>query len=161
MDPVFRTRGLRGDLRSRMGLGHRLHGSQRTDQPMGKALAVSRPRSSPPSTGGAWGLDRGIMPVPSRMEPNLRHYRRVTSGSATCHRLARACRRRSRERYVNGCGFDLAAERFAPEVIALAARDGSIRQVADGLAFPNGMLVTADNRTRNCHEQDCYLDVER
>jgi hypothetical protein len=75
--------------------------------------------------------------------------------------LARACRRRSRERYVNGCGFDLAAERFVPEVIALAARDGSIRQVADGLAFPYGMLVTADNRTRNCHEQDCYLDVER
>jgi sugar lactone lactonase YvrE len=28
-----------------------------------------------------------------------------------------------------------------------AWRDGSVRQVADGLAFPNGMLVTADNRT--------------
>ena len=32
--------------------------------------------------------------------------------------------------------FDLmAGERFAPGVIALAARDGSVRQVADGLAF--------------------------
>jgi sugar lactone lactonase YvrE len=50
--------------------------------------------------------------------------------------------------YVNGGGFDLmAGEPLAPGVIALAARDGSVRQVADGLAFPNGMLVTADNRT--------------
>jgi sugar lactone lactonase YvrE len=48
--------------------------------------------------------------------------------------------------YVNGGGFDLmAGEPFAAGVIALAARDGSVHQVADGLAFPNGMLVTADN----------------
>jgi sugar lactone lactonase YvrE len=41
----------------------------------------------------------------------------------------------------------MAGVQFAAGVIALAARDGSVRQVADGLAFPNGMLVTADNRT--------------
>src|SRR5262249_57288667 len=35
----------------------------------------------------------------------------------------------------------------APGVIALVTRDGSTRQVADGLAFPNGMLVTDDNAT--------------
>jgi sugar lactone lactonase YvrE len=50
--------------------------------------------------------------------------------------------------YVNGGGFDLSAgEPFAPGVIALVTQDGSTRQVADGLAFPNGMLVTADNAT--------------
>jgi sugar lactone lactonase YvrE len=50
--------------------------------------------------------------------------------------------------YVNGGGFDLmAGEPFAPGVIALAAPDGSARQVADGLAFPNGMLVMPDGST--------------
>jgi sugar lactone lactonase YvrE len=50
--------------------------------------------------------------------------------------------------YVNGGGFDLmAGEPFAPGIIALVRPDGSARRVADGLAFPNGMLVTADNST--------------
>ena len=50
--------------------------------------------------------------------------------------------------YVNGGGFDLmAGEPFAPGVIVLAAPDGSARQVADGLAFPNGMLVMPDGST--------------
>jgi sugar lactone lactonase YvrE len=50
--------------------------------------------------------------------------------------------------YVNGGGFDLAAgEPFSPGVIALVTSDGSVRQVADDLAFPNGMLVSADNST--------------
>src|SRR4029450_6748234 len=31
--------------------------------------------------------------------------------------------------------------------IALAPPDGSARQVADGVAFPNGMVVTPDNAT--------------
>src|SRR5262245_13326322 len=50
--------------------------------------------------------------------------------------------------YVNGGGFNLAAgEPFAPGIIALVTPDGSARQVADGIAFPNGMAVTADNAT--------------
>src|SRR5436305_11697176 len=50
--------------------------------------------------------------------------------------------------YVNGGGFDLmAGEEFAPGIIALVSPDGSARQVADGRAFPNGMLVTPDNST--------------
>jgi sugar lactone lactonase YvrE len=50
--------------------------------------------------------------------------------------------------YVNGGGFDMmAGEAPAPGMIALVAPDGSARLVADGLAFPNGMLVTADNST--------------
>jgi sugar lactone lactonase YvrE len=50
--------------------------------------------------------------------------------------------------YVNGGGFDLmAGEAFAPGIVALVTPDGSARQVADGIAFPNGMLVTPDNAT--------------
>jgi sugar lactone lactonase YvrE len=39
--------------------------------------------------------------------------------------------------YVNG----------GPGIIALVTADGSARQVADGIAFPNGMIVTPDNTT--------------
>ena len=50
--------------------------------------------------------------------------------------------------YVNGGGFNLmAGEPFAPGVVTLVTPDDSARQVADGLAFPNGMLVTRDNET--------------
>jgi sugar lactone lactonase YvrE len=50
--------------------------------------------------------------------------------------------------YVNGGGFDLmAGEEFAPGIVALVSPDGSARQVADGIAFPNGMLVTPDGAT--------------
>jgi sugar lactone lactonase YvrE len=50
--------------------------------------------------------------------------------------------------YVNGGGFDLmAGEEFAPGIIELVTPDGSARQVADGIAFPNGMAVTPDNST--------------
>jgi sugar lactone lactonase YvrE len=50
--------------------------------------------------------------------------------------------------YVNGGGFDLmAGEEFAPGIVALVTPDGSARQVADGIAFPNGMVVTPDNST--------------
>ncbi|HET8912228.1 MAG TPA: SMP-30/gluconolactonase/LRE family protein [Ktedonobacteraceae bacterium] len=43
--------------------------------------------------------------------------------------------------YINGGGFD------TPGIIALVTPDRSVRQVADGLAFPNGMVVTPDNKT--------------
>ncbi len=39
--------------------------------------------------------------------------------------------------YVNG----------GPGIIAVVSPDDSVRQVADGIAFPNGMAVTPDNRT--------------
>jgi sugar lactone lactonase YvrE len=49
--------------------------------------------------------------------------------------------------YVNGgCDFE-PAEGEAPGIIALVAPDGSVRQVADGIAFPNGMAVSPDNST--------------
>jgi sugar lactone lactonase YvrE len=50
--------------------------------------------------------------------------------------------------YVNGSGFNpLAGEEFRPGGVTLVAPDGTVRPVADDLAFPNGMAVTADNAT--------------
>ncbi len=50
--------------------------------------------------------------------------------------------------YVNSPGFDLmAGEKFVPGTILLVTPDGSARQAADGIAFPNGMAVTPDNST--------------
>jgi sugar lactone lactonase YvrE len=49
--------------------------------------------------------------------------------------------------YVNGgCDFQ-PGEGDAPGIIALVTPDGSARRVADGIAFPNGMVVTPDNST--------------
>lgn len=49
--------------------------------------------------------------------------------------------------YVNNVGFDFPAGAFAPGSLALVTPDGTARQVAEGLAFPNGMAVTPDNAT--------------
>jgi sugar lactone lactonase YvrE len=50
--------------------------------------------------------------------------------------------------YVNSIGFDfMGGQDPAPGIIALVTPDGSVRQVAEGLAFPNGMVVTPDNAT--------------
>ncbi|PWT76550.1 MAG: gluconolaconase [Chloroflexi bacterium] len=49
--------------------------------------------------------------------------------------------------YINNQGFDFPGGEFAPGIIALLTPDGTTRQVADGIAFPNGMAVTPDNRT--------------
>jgi sugar lactone lactonase YvrE len=50
--------------------------------------------------------------------------------------------------YVNGAGFNpMVGEDFRPGSVFLVAVDGSVRQVADDIAFPNGMAVTADNST--------------
>lgn len=50
--------------------------------------------------------------------------------------------------YVNRAGFDpMAGEEFRPGTVVLVATDGSVREVADDLAFPNGMAVSADNAT--------------
>jgi sugar lactone lactonase YvrE len=49
--------------------------------------------------------------------------------------------------YVNG-GVDFdPGEGNAPGIIALVTPDGSVRRVADGIAFPNGMAITPDNST--------------
>ncbi|MBD7993898.1 SMP-30/gluconolactonase/LRE family protein [Arthrobacter sp. Sa2CUA1] len=49
--------------------------------------------------------------------------------------------------YVNGIGYDYAGEPQETGVIALVRPDGSVEKVAEGLSFPNGMLVSADGNT--------------
>ena len=47
--------------------------------------------------------------------------------------------------YVNGVGFDMmAGDEPTTGQIAVIDQDGSVRKVADDLAFPNGMAVVAD-----------------
>ena len=49
--------------------------------------------------------------------------------------------------YVNTIGFDFPGGEFAPGLIVLATPDGNVREVADSLAFPNGMAITPDGGT--------------
>jgi len=49
--------------------------------------------------------------------------------------------------YVGTIGFDFPGGEFAPGSLVLVSPDGSARVVTDDLAFPNGMVVTPDNRT--------------
>ncbi|MEZ2332802.1 SMP-30/gluconolactonase/LRE family protein [Mesorhizobium sp. RCC_202] len=50
--------------------------------------------------------------------------------------------------YVNGGGPEPApGEHFGPGTIVLITPDGTVRQVAEDIAFANGMAVTPDNRT--------------
>jgi sugar lactone lactonase YvrE len=49
--------------------------------------------------------------------------------------------------YIGNIGFDFPGGEFAPGTLALVTPDGSARQVADSLAFPNGIVVTPDNST--------------
>jgi sugar lactone lactonase YvrE len=55
--------------------------------------------------------------------------------------------------YVNTINFDfMGGGEFAPGLIALVTPDGEVSQVADGMQFPNGMIVTPDNSTLICAE---------
>ena len=49
--------------------------------------------------------------------------------------------------YLNGGNDFYPDEGIAPGFIAEIRPDGTVRQVADGIAFPNGMAVTEDNST--------------
>jgi sugar lactone lactonase YvrE len=49
--------------------------------------------------------------------------------------------------YVNNIGFDFPDGEVRPGVLAMVTPDGSARQMADDVAFPNGMVVTPDNST--------------
>jgi sugar lactone lactonase YvrE len=46
--------------------------------------------------------------------------------------------------YLNCINFAFPAGAFAPGIIALVTPEGAVQQVADDLAFPNGMAVTPD-----------------
>ncbi|MBZ5525903.1 MAG: SMP-30/gluconolactonase/LRE family protein [Acidobacteriia bacterium] len=48
--------------------------------------------------------------------------------------------------YIGNVGYDFPGE-FATGILAMVRPDGSARQVAEGLSFANGMVVTPDNST--------------
>jgi sugar lactone lactonase YvrE len=50
-------------------------------------------------------------------------------------------------RRVGNAGFEFPGAEFAPGTIALLTPDGTARQDADGIAFPNGMAVIPHNST--------------
>jgi sugar lactone lactonase YvrE len=49
--------------------------------------------------------------------------------------------------YVNNIGFHFGTEEATSGTVVLVTPDGSARQVAADVAFPNGMVVTPDNAT--------------
>jgi sugar lactone lactonase YvrE len=49
--------------------------------------------------------------------------------------------------YVNNIGYQFPGGEPAPGLIAVATPDGTVRQVAGDVQFPNGMAVTADDST--------------
>jgi sugar lactone lactonase YvrE len=49
--------------------------------------------------------------------------------------------------YIGNLGFNFPEGAFAPGSLVLVTPNGEARQVADGCAFPNGMVVTPDNST--------------
>jgi sugar lactone lactonase YvrE len=49
--------------------------------------------------------------------------------------------------YVNGGGRNQSGAAVGPGMVALVTPEGSVRQVAEGIAFPNGMAVTPDGST--------------
>jgi sugar lactone lactonase YvrE len=50
--------------------------------------------------------------------------------------------------YVNGAGFDpMSGGTPKPGGVTLISASGTVREVADGIAFPNGMAITSDDAT--------------
>jgi len=49
--------------------------------------------------------------------------------------------------YLNNIAFDFPGGSFRPGFASVVTPDGTVRQVADGFGFPNGMVVTPDDST--------------
>ncbi|MGW9030596.1 SMP-30/gluconolactonase/LRE family protein [Streptomyces sp. NPDC055722] len=49
--------------------------------------------------------------------------------------------------YINTIGFDFPGGEFAPGLIVLVTPEGNVNQIADDLAFPNGMAISPDGAT--------------
>jgi sugar lactone lactonase YvrE len=88
--------------------------------------------------------------------PRRRLLRRESDGSLAQHAdLARVSKKPWNDivaddrgnAYVNSIGFDFPGGEFAPGLVVLVTPDGSTGQVADGLAFPNGMAITPGGGT--------------
>jgi sugar lactone lactonase YvrE len=89
----------------------------------------------------------------TRVEPDGARVRHSDLDGITPHGISEITVDGRGNIYVNSINFDFAdfgeviGSGQAPGKIALVTPDGTAREVADGLAFPNGMVVTPDNRT--------------
>ncbi|GHE48082.1 gluconolaconase [Streptosporangium violaceochromogenes] len=119
--------------------------------PDGGHEVVARVDSLPLCT--AWQADGRLMIVDSRRGALLR---REPDGSLVPHADLSGLGRGWNDIvvggrgdvYVNRIGFDmLAGGEFAPGSVVHVGPDGSAREVAGDIAFPNGMAVTRDNAT--------------
>ncbi|WP_433238716.1 SMP-30/gluconolactonase/LRE family protein [Actinomadura nitritigenes] len=117
--------------------------------PDGRCEVVARVKSLPLCT--AWLPDGGLLLVDS---PVGRLLRQDGDGTRTVHAdLGRTgwndiVADGRGNAYVNRAGFDpMAGEEFRPGSVFLAAPDGTVREVAGDVAFPNGMAVTPDGST--------------
>lgn len=155
MDEVRTLVGGRGLVESPRWHGDRLYFSDWTAGevvavgPDGASEVVARVESLPLCT--AW-LPDGRMVIVSSADGRL--LRRETDGSLATHAdLGRpgwndVVADGRGNVYVNRPGFDpMAGEEFAPGAVALVRPDGSVREVADGIEFPNGMAVTPGDST--------------
>jgi len=89
------------------------------------------------------GRERLLMRVES--DGSLVTYADLTALSGGCNEIVADGRGNI---YVNGSGLNPApGEQFAPGIIALIRPDGTVKRVAEGIAFPNGMAITPDNLT--------------
>ena len=115
----------------------------------GRSEVVARVESVPLCT--AWLPDGRLVIVSS---PQGRLLRREPDGSVVTHAdLGRpgwndiVIDGRGNA-YVNRADFNpMAGEAAKPGTVSLVTPDGRVREVADDIAFPNGMAVTADNST--------------
>ena len=94
--------------------------------------------------------DGRLLVVSGREGLLLRH---EPDGSVVTHAdLTRSRRRRgttsswtrSGNAYVGCTGFDFPGAEFAPGLMACVTPGGAVREVADGVAFPNGVAITPD-----------------
>jgi sugar lactone lactonase YvrE len=54
--------------------------------------------------------------------------------------------------FLNNVNFSFPGGEFRPGFIAVVTPDGALRRVAEGVAFPNGMAITPDDKTLICAE---------
>ena len=99
----------------------------------------------------AWSIDDRLMIVSSaeglllRQEPDGTLVTHADLGQAVWNDIVADGRGNV---YVNGAGSNpMAGEAFRAGSLFLVTPDGAVRQVAEDVAFPNGMAVTADNST--------------
>jgi sugar lactone lactonase YvrE len=115
----------------------------------GRSEVIARVKSLPLCT--AWLPDGRLVIVSSqagkllRLEPDGSVVTHADLGETGWNDIVADGRGNS---YVNRVGFDMmAGAAFKPGFVALVTADGSVRDVADDIALPNGMAVTPDNST--------------